>query len=92
MLRWLLSGSAYRYGPRAAEVPFFALFDASIFCKPMRRLGQTMLKVAPLGKRALKAGFTRTPEKVTPLPCKRFLHSLPAPSLTDFAVPNARSK
>ncbi len=68
---------------RAAEVPFFALFDPSIFCKPMRRLGQTMLKVAPLGDRALKGGFTRTPEKVTPLPYKRFLRSLPAsPSAT----------
>ena len=32
----------------------------------MRRLGQTMLKVAPLGKRNLKAGFTRTPGNVPP--------------------------
>jgi hypothetical protein len=45
--------------PRAAEVPSFALFDA----RPSTLAGsqgQTMLKVAPPGKRALKAGNSRT--------------------------------
>ena len=45
------------YGPRAAEVPFFALFDASVFTRPVGHLGQSMLKVAPLGKRVLNGGL-----------------------------------
>ncbi len=73
---WLLSGSALGNVPRPAEVPFSILLDARTPTSA-RQSGPTMLKVAPLGERAVKAGFTRTPEKVTPLPSKRFLRSLP---------------
>jgi len=40
-----------RERPRAAEVPFLTLFELLLF-QSARWLGQTMLKVAPLGKRA----------------------------------------
>ncbi len=55
------------HASRAAEVPSFALFDTSFFSRPAGRFGQSMLKVAPLGKRALKGRFTRTPENGPPL-------------------------
>ncbi len=45
---------------RAAEVPFFALFDASLFSGPVGNFGQTMLRVAPLGQSADKDGQRRT--------------------------------
>ena len=37
-------------GPRSAEVPFLTLFEPSSF-KSAESFGQTMSKVAPLGKR-----------------------------------------
>ncbi len=55
-----------RGSPRAAEVPFFALFDSSIASRLAGRLGQTMLKVAPPGEEALKGGIARTLENASP--------------------------
>jgi hypothetical protein len=54
----ILTGSAFDDGPRSAEVPFLTLFDFLLF-KSERYLGQTMLKVAPLGKRVwVRATFS----------------------------------
>ncbi len=60
-------GGPSGYEPHAAEVPSFALFDASIFSGPLGRLGQSMLKVAPHGKRVLNSRFARTPENGAPI-------------------------
>ncbi len=72
-----LTGTTRGNVPRAAEVPPLTLLDGQP-SKSVRRCGPTMSRVAPLGKRLLKGGFTRTPEKVTALPFMRFLRSLPA--------------
>ncbi len=67
---------AKKYCPRAAEVPFFALFEVSMFSSHVGRLGQSMRKVAPLGKRALKGRFARTRANGAPLSRKTFLQEI----------------